>query len=125
MQRGKKWETLFEGEVTTELDGRGTANIQLLNVDSGLTSKAFSVGDTIRYTVDGVSYVSTATEVDVGVKNCYSYCVGNQYLGYTDLADDGGEYMVDASNNIFGRHFLYFYSRSAGTYNVKIERAVI
>lgn len=116
------WKTLFESEsVTTYDDGNGHArsNAPVLKTDYPL----FTETSTLRLTVDGKEMVGTHTpELD---KVVY-FVMGNRHFLYPE--DYGDNYILDFAmlgkkiqSNIYG---LYFYSRTTGTYSVRLEVAV-
>ena len=112
---------LDEGTVETAFSEAGIAihgaSCFFLN---GLNSALFNQGETIRLTVNGVSKIFTAEIFTTGAY------VGNAWLMTdSDLVstDNGYDFAVSATA-IVTLFSGSFYSREAGTYNIKIERMV-
>lgn len=108
----EKWETLWEGEATTEAV---TSNAIYTQVGDISTEAYFRPGDTIALTVDGVRKTFVAEKDPT-----YGALVGNKYLYDRDSADTGYDYYVNSYQVVFWQ--MTFGSRSVGTYSVKIER---
>ena len=116
-------ETVAEGTLTTEVDG-------FLNGCSAFwfgkeyVFDLLSAGMKVRLTVNGVSDIFTVTEND----NVYftTRWFGNIWLeagiANETVVDSGYDYLITTTGN--GLNSCYLYSRTPGTYNVKIERLV-
>lgn len=102
---GRQWETLFDGEVTTTESG---AYPGLYSASLGVRNTNLAK-HTYRVTIDNVAY----TETSYG-----SLSVGNMYLLYPENYEDTGQDFV--LNGIT----IYFYTRTPGTYTLKLERLV-
>lgn len=122
--KGEQWDTLFEGVAETLEDfvtsANGYSTKSLFVKEDGFS---FSAGDIIRLTVDGVVFRYMCVEND-----SISITAGNRWLFMDDnsISDDGGNYLVwnfRMGNASYGyAYHLRFWSRTPGTYNVKIER---
>lgn len=104
---------LYYGEVTTQkLDYQRSASKTIR------MSYGYKEGDVLRITFNDSTAEYTATTVDTynGV------LVGNNGLnGNDDGVDDGGELLLTYPHSIGYEWASYFYTRDAGTYNLKIE----
>lgn len=122
-----QWETIFEGETTVEVIANAGA-ATLLGPD-GLTGPLFEPGDTIRWTVNGVTYQQVAVDTSDGYWTV-DRTVGNVYLtrvlsSSSPPADDGTDYAIRTGNGAgitAYKYYLVLYARTSGTYTVKIER---
>ena len=117
-------ELLFEGEVTLEKDddGFGIARLETGNI-------FFDGGDTIHFTVNGVTEVFVAHTQNGGIGGFF----GNGYVLGGNGVDTGYDFFV-TSQKFFYINYpdmnmtdLTLYSRTPGTYTIKIEvdRAII
>lgn len=116
MRGKKKWEVLYEGEVSTDVLANGKGFwIYLHDYQDGVTH--FQDGDNLRLTVDGTAHSYTAF---ASANQVYA---GNKWLFLTksasDDSDDGTDY---ALRDISGA--LIFAARNSGTYHLKVERMV-
>ena len=103
---------LYDGEVTTDQpDWADNAN------GTVATHFEFSVGDTLRVTVNGVSGEYTAE----GGRNISLPLIGNAWQYDSDMADDGGDWALCEASAGSGLRKAYFYTRNPGTYQLKIE----
>lgn len=112
-------EVLFDGDVTTEDASYSDS------ADATICStNAFMVGDTLRVTINGVSEECTLERVATSNQ----IQVGNAGLNGNDIdaPDDGGEWLLAwvISGSPANRR-VYFYTRTAGTYSLKVERIAI
>ena len=105
---------IYEGDVTTKDKGYGdSAGDQIVGI-----AERFGVGDTVRVTIDGVTGVYKTKQVPTSTQAL----VGNAGLNGNDVeADDEGGDWLFASFDSPGARDLYFYTRTAGTYKLKIE----
>jgi hypothetical protein len=102
--------TLFDGEVTTEGSIIASATIDIVS--------GYKVGDKLRITFNGVTadYIARKEDTDRW------QFVGNGVLdGSDDGVDDGGDFLLTYPHISFDKFKSYFYTRTAGTYNLKIE----
>lgn len=107
--RGKKqWETLFEGEVTLD----SASNNGYGKMLSGFGTIDTDNSPTFRVTVSNEQSIGT-----VGANSG----VGNRYI-YNAENEDTGENFYFFANSL---KIPYLLTRSAGTYSVKVEKAVI
>jgi hypothetical protein len=116
------WETLFEGDVTTEDFDYDNSTSKANIIDAG-EAQLFSDGDILRLTINDTSAIKKAVTY-----NALSVAVGNSYVVNGSNEDDAFDYCVLVTNdflNIPTGYDTTFYARSAGDYNVRIERAVI
>ena len=111
-------EVLFDGEATAVDSGYGYSSCTIY------ATNAFMVGDTLRVTINGVSEECTLERVETSNQ----IQVGNAGLNGndTEAVDDGGEWLLAwvSSASPTDRR-VYFYIRTAGTYNLKVERIAI
>ena len=118
--RGKKqqWEVLFEGDVTTKEDVE-TGVIASENLSEyDMDDLPFDSGDTVRITVDGETTEHTASALFTTVY------AGNPALILPGFAaDDSYNFAVGLESTVVAQ--WYFYSRTPGTYSVKIEKKVV
>jgi hypothetical protein len=104
---------LFDGESVTEEESYSDYAADTLIAEQG-----FVIGESYRITINGVSGEYTAERVATSG----TIQIGNAGLNGNDpeAEDDGGAWLVvfpsDTSNT------MYFYTRTAGTYQLKIER---
>lgn len=115
---GEQWETLFEGDVTTERnDSYSGAYCGGLALTKAIGSN--NQGN-YRLTVDGVTINKTLSSATTGYIN-----IGNSYLR-SESAEDSGEDFLVCITSLFAVSWkeFYFLSRNPGTYNIKIERMV-
>ena len=117
----QQWETLWEGEATTTVHDDGEIWVVVEQLSTG-NYLWFNEGERVRITVDGVPNVFTAI-YDEGSGGIYGTHAGNPGLDSDRYEDTGYDYCVSSLTN-FMSALLYFHSRLAGTYSVKIERAV-
>ena len=114
------WETLFEGEVTTE-SSEFNGYVATPNFSE---SPLFLANNGIRVTINGVSHISTSSVTG----NTGSYYVGNLWLyenkENTGLGDNGLDYFICTNFEMFGSANNRIFTRESGTYQVKIERAL-
>ena len=103
---------LYDGEVTTEQESY--ANSASKTEDALFE---FAPGDTLRVTVDGVSGEYTAE----GGYQISLPIVGNAWLYESDAADNGGDFALVSASPGTGLRNLYFYTRTPGTYQLKVE----
>jgi hypothetical protein len=103
---------LYNGDEIIDDDGYGAACTIFTAMD-------FTYGDILRITINGVSgeYVVKGEET-----NELPY-VGNVCLldGNGDMEDDGGDFAFTIAKVVPSSHQCYFYTRTAGTYQLKIE----
>ena len=125
---GDDWETLFEGVMVTTFGSLNGAAEQYAMDD--FPNSMFKDGDTIRLTVNGISYLYVNVEYYSYIKGSFaSWQIGNDWLNKAKGRgeDDGGDYFFfqywewnSAGNcSVFRNAFR---SRNAGTYSVKVER---
>lgn len=104
----EQWEVLFEGTVeTVEISNGYATNESPLGL-------SFAVGETIRLTVNGASATFVAVEQN-GIAR--DPCIGNQHL-------NGNAIITEDTGYDFCLTIKYLYTRSPGTYAVKVERVV-
>lgn len=113
---------MFEQDLTTY----GPSSYKGAHAESTV-DPGFVVGETYRIIVNEESEY-TATAVLSGTGVCIT--IGNIWLSKnannTSTVDDGGDYYVHAysyPDNDFNPG-IHLYSRTAGTYSIKIERLV-
>lgn len=121
-------EVLFEGEVTTEDNGYGKYIKDITFVNT------FTGGDTIRVTINGITkeLVAEKPRAEGEFASGTKY-IGNKYLYSDDFTDDGGDWCLAGTlrnlNKVDGRYngayWVTFYTRTAGTYSLKVERIAI
>lgn len=116
-RKAQKWETVFDEEVTTSvhIGTPGSAFAAFFN--------AFIIteGTTFRLTVDGVPFVGVATPVPGKVYTC----VGNVYLiGGNNYEDIGYDFCLCDWDYSESTPPVRFYTRTPGTYKLKVERLV-
>lgn len=100
----EQWETLFEGEVTTE-------DVDTINICELEYNKVIN-NDIIKVTFDGTEYMCEKITMPDG----------NAYGGITPLGPDFSEYpfgFMSQRNGILS--LIIFFTESAGTYSLKIE----
>lgn len=109
-----QWETTFDGEVTTATLTNGNVAVHMYN--SGMKG-GVSSGKTYRLTVDGAVYIMTSTDTLIPYS---SYWLGNPHLFDAEAEDNGYDF---ALRGHFDTNSLltYFYTRTPGTYSLKIE----
>lgn len=112
--KDEQWETVWSGAITTKkLENNGAMGV----FTEALTAPLFIGGETIRLTIEGASAVFTA------VDNILGAVAGNEWLAYFNDSkpDTGYDFLVWARILSSVKHGV-FYSRTPGTYTVKIER---
>lgn len=116
----EQWETLFEGDVTAEQSDvypGAVVNFSLFSSDEPQITE----GGAYRLTVDDGVY----TNLFIYDGGSWS-AIGNKYLRYPSYEDDGGNACLIESYNVWGGSYTHhLYTRTEGTYHVKVERMVI
>lgn len=112
-----QWETTFDGEVTTATLTDGNVAVHMYN--SGMKGGVNS-GKTYRLTVDGAVYIMTSTDTLIPYS---SYWLGNPHLFDAKAEDNGYDFALKGQFNV-NSMFTYFYTRTPGTYKLKIEKLV-
>lgn len=106
---------LYDGEITTTKD-----NPEYVSADTTIEITAlYKIGDVLRITFNGVTETKTVTNAET-----YEWpLVGNNGLNLNDTEgiDDGGEWLMSYPFTSFIKCYSYFYTRTAGTYQLKIE----
>lgn len=105
---------LYDGEITTE-----DASYSDSASATAFLSLDIADGDILKVTINGVSGEYTAEVVETSRQ----VQVGNAGLNGNDVdaPDDGGDWLVAESTTNSGFPRAYFYTRTAGTYQLKIE----
>lgn len=85
-------------------------------VSGGYTYSIYS-GNKVKTTINGEIFIDTAVACD----DNYAY-VGNYHLVNGDAEDDGRDWCAKVGRRPGTFFFLNFYTRTAGTYNIKMER---
>jgi hypothetical protein len=104
---------LFDGEITAETDA-GNFTFDVINYLFGLAP-----GDVLGITFDGV-YEECTVEFEYEGEP-YSLVVGNRGLTDSDAEDDGRDFYMCNFYYFAPYHGAYFYTRTPGTYHLKIE----
>lgn len=117
-------ELLFEGEVTTEDNGYGTYYAEITYPNT------FAGGDTIRFTINDTTEEHTVEKPRAeGEFSSGTKYIGNKYLCIDDFADDGGDWCLTGTmrnqSSSDGRYYGDLYTRTVGTYSLKVERIAI
>lgn len=108
---------IFDGEATTKEASYSDS------ASDTITGCAYclAIGDKVRITLDGVSAEYEVKKVPTSKQPL----VGNAGLNGNDVEaeDDGGDWLVAGITGITGPFYrtLYFYTRTAGTHQLKIE----
>jgi hypothetical protein len=100
--------TLFDGEVTTKGSNLASATIDIVS--------GYKVGDKLRITFNGVTADYIVRKEDTTYKWQFAGNVG-LYIG----VDDGGDFLLRYPRIGTKKLQSYFNTRTAGTYNLKIE----
>ena len=118
--------TMFEGEVTTvAFEGYGS----ILDYRTQFESLCgWTVGDTIRVTIDGATEEHTVRVSEISPEAGYGGVIGNEGVrcDYPEY-DNGGDWCIGASmrsglSDNYGQALFNIFTRTAGTYQLKIER---
>lgn len=109
--KGEQWEVLYEGTVETT----GTEESTGYATSSRVHIIDNHIGEQVRLTINGESRVYTVT--DLGNENA---AAGNVFLAGGGVDDGFGLCVIDYS----GLLITSIWTRTPGTYHVKIERKV-
>ena len=110
-RRKAAWETVFDGEITTDSNGYGVIPVS----DPSISKPGFVGGDTVRCTVNGISAVFTASQNTLG-----GY-IGNNYLAGGYGQDTGYDFYVGDMTFVATERCFTVYSRTTRTYVLKLE----
>lgn len=107
---------MFEGELTTTVNGAVFTSLC-----------GWTVGDVVRVTVNGVTEEHTVRIRESAPMASYGGVIGNEGLtSSTNEYDNGGDWFIDVMYRSgltadYGQATFCFYTRTPGTYQLKIE----
>lgn len=111
-----QWETIFDGEATTVLGGVSSTAYSGVKIDNTDSRFGIYAGRTYRITFAGSVYVGIPVEYSTGIVG-----LGNAHLWHSEEYEDSGE---DFCVRTWADINIFFYTRTPGTYTLKIERQI-